>query len=148
MVEFKKATAEDGRMLRELFEEFVDLDRPGLTDDDCRRALNQAESMMSVLVADEDTEGRLWMDVPGAIGVLRDTRQYLQTLWGELMSRGLQTETARAVVLIDNAGARLGEYDESQARARQAIDKTVVDGNIVIPSRKTQQSVKKLLGEE
>jgi hypothetical protein len=57
MPEFKRATAEDGETLRELYSEFPDLDQAGLTDETCRSALMHAEGMVNALVADEDTDG-------------------------------------------------------------------------------------------
>jgi hypothetical protein len=148
MPEFKRATAEDGETLRELYSEFPDLDQAGLTDETCRSALMHAEGMVNALVADEDTDGRLWMDVPGAMDILQGTDAYLQRLWGECMSRKLEPELERVLRLLDRTSARLEKAADNDRRLRSAIDEHVAEGNIIIPHRKTRQHINRLLRDD
>ncbi len=148
MVEHKRATNADGDALRALFGELVDLKSPNLSEDDCRTALTQVENLVSTLVADDNSEGRLWLDVPGALSVLKETHHYAQNLWGKCRDNNMTAETEQAAALADRCGARLGAYDETMASGRLAINEAIASGNVVVPHRKTRHSVDRILGRD
>ncbi len=148
MSEFKRATPEDGAVLRELLADFPDLDAI-TSDDDCRSALGHATGMVGALVADENSEGgRLWMDVPGAMDVLRATDAYLRGLWGECMSRNLNEEVGQVEQLLDRTTARLERAAETERNYQKVVGQHVDSGVIVVPHRRTRETIKLILKKD
>lgn len=146
MSEFKRATAEDAAVLRELLAEFPSLDSIN-SDNDCRSALGHATGMVNALVSQEDMpEGsRLWMDVPGAMDVLQATDTYLRGLWGECMSRQLTNEVEQVEQLLDRTQGRLQRAAETDRRYREVVGQHLESGAVIVPHRKTRQTIQRIL---